>query len=145
MLERNPTPGGLVQFHTSHRMMLLAHHPALCKQMGKLVAQAGSLPWEELTQKYLVMLMESLVNRTNRKKHRNVIFRLMGFVKGFLSSSEKAEILEVLEDYRRGLVPLIVPLTLMRHHFRFHGMPDWIKQQTYLTPYPKELMLHNYV
>ena len=75
---------------------------------------------------------------------------LMGFTKNHFSSLENAylcrqEILGFTEDYRRGLVPLIVPLTLLKHHLNRHPVPDWVHQQVYLQPYPRELMLRNHV
>jgi uncharacterized protein YbgA (DUF1722 family) len=71
--------------------------------------------------------------------------RLMGFLKNHLSSEDKQELLGLIEDYRQGMVPLIVPLTLLKHHLNRHPVPDWVHLQVYLHPYPKELMLRNHV
>ncbi len=60
-------------------------------------------------------------------------------------SRNKQELLGLIEDYRQGLLPLIVPLTLLKHHLNRHPVPDWVHQQVYLHPYPKELMLRNHV
>jgi uncharacterized protein YbgA (DUF1722 family) len=70
---------------------------------------------------------------------------LMGYLKRDLSGDDKQELLALIEDYRNELVPLIVPLTLLKHHLRRHSAPDWVHQQVYLNPYPKELMLGNHV
>ena len=145
LLEENPTPGGLVQFHTAHKMTLMAHSPSHYQQMGRLVAQAGSLPWAELTEEYGQSLMEGLGVMTSPGKHTNALQHLMGFLKDKLSSDDKAELLDYIEDYRNGLVPLIVPLTLLKHHLGRHQVPDWVHQQVYLYPYPKELLLRNHV
>jgi uncharacterized protein YbgA (DUF1722 family) len=91
------------------------------------------------------MLMEALGVLSTPKKHTSVLHHLMGYVKKGLSSADKTELLGVIEDYRRGLVPLVVPLTLLHHHFRRHPVPDWVHQQVYLNPYPKELLLRNHV
>ncbi len=145
LLEQNPTPGGLVQFHTAHKLTLMAHSPSHYQEMGRLVAQVGSLPWEEVTQKYAQSLMEGLGVMTSPGKHTNVLHHLMGFLKDELSSEDKAELLDYIEDYRNDLVPLIVPLTLLKHHLGRHPVPDWVHQQVYLYPYPKELLLRNHV
>jgi uncharacterized protein YbgA (DUF1722 family)/uncharacterized protein YbbK (DUF523 family) len=145
LLEENPTPGGLVEFHTAHKLTLMAHDPAHYGEMGRLVAQAGSLPWEELIAPYGQLLMEGLGVMTWPGKHANVLQHVMGFLKDALSREDKAELLATVEDYRKGLVPLIVPLTLLKHHLRRHPVPDWVHQQVYLNPYPKELMLRNHV
>ena len=69
----------------------------------------------------------------------------MGFLKNYLDSNDKVELLSVIEDYRVGEVPLVVPITLLKHHFSRNPLPDWVKVQVYLNPYPKELSLRNYV
>ena len=145
LLDENPTPAGLVRFHTAHKLTLMAHSPSHYQQMGRLVAQAGSLPWEELTEKYPQSLMECLGVMTSPGKHVNVLQHLMGFLKDKISGEDKAELLDYIEDYRNGLVPLIVPLTLLKHHLSRHPVPDWVHQQVYLYPYPKELLLRNHV
>ncbi|MDY7078567.1 MAG: DUF523 and DUF1722 domain-containing protein [Chloroflexota bacterium] len=145
LLEENPTPGGLVKFHTAHKLTLMAHSPPHYQHMGKLVAQAGSLPWEEVTEKYARSLMDGLEVMTSSGKHTNVLQHLMGFLKDDLPGEEKAELLYHIEDYRNGLVPLVVPLTLLKHHLSRHQVPDWVHQQVYLYPYPKELLLRNHV
>jgi len=145
MLRANPTPGGLVAFHTAHKLSLLAHSPEHYKKMGQLVAQAGTLPWSDLVDRYGRLLMEGLEVMATTGRHVNVMQHLMGFLKEFLSLEDKAELLAVIEDYQHELVPLIVPLTLLRHHLNRNPVPDWIHQQVYLRPYPKELMLRNHV
>jgi len=145
LLDENSTPGGLVQFHTTHKLTLMAHSPPHYQEMGSLVARAGSLPWEELVETYGHSLMEGLKVVTTPGKHSNVLQHLMGFLKDELTGEDKAELLGLIEDYRKGFVPLIVPLTLLKHHLSRHPVPDWVHQQVYLHPYPKELMLHNHV
>jgi uncharacterized protein YbgA (DUF1722 family)/uncharacterized protein YbbK (DUF523 family) len=145
LLRENPTPGGLVKFHTAHKLTLMAHNPSHYQEMGRLVAQAGSLPWDELTAQYGQLLMEGLGVMTSPGKHANVLQHLMGFVKEVLTREDKAELLGLIENYRNELVPLIVPVTLLQHHLRRHPVPDWVHQQVYLNPYPKELMLRNHV
>jgi uncharacterized protein YbgA (DUF1722 family)/uncharacterized protein YbbK (DUF523 family) len=145
MLENEPTPGGLVKFHTAHKLTLMAHSPKHYTDMGRLVADAGKRDWEELTVEYGAMLMDGLSVMGTRGKHVNVLQHLMGYLKKDLSSEDKQELLGLIEDYRHGLVPLIVPLTLLKHHLNRHPVPDWVDQQVYLHPYPKELMLRNHV
>jgi uncharacterized protein YbgA (DUF1722 family) len=113
--------------------------------MGRLVAQAGSLAWDELIDQYGHLLTDGLQVMTTPGKHTNVLQHVMGFLKDTLAKEDKAELLALIEDYRQGLVPLIVPLTLLKHHLSRHDVPDWVHQQVYLHPYPKELLLHNHV
>jgi uncharacterized protein YbgA (DUF1722 family) len=141
------------KFHTAHKLTLMAHSPKHYTEMGRLVADAGKWDWDELTAEYGAMLMEGLGVRSpersegmgTRGKHVNVLQHLMGFLKNHLSGEDKQELLGLIEDYRQGLVPLIVPLTLLKHHLSRHPVPDWVHQQVYLHPYPKELMLPNHV
>jgi len=145
MLEEEPTPGGLVKFHTAHKLTLMAHSPAHYQQMGRLVARAGSEPWDEMAAAYGALLMEGLSVLGTRGKHVNVLQHLMGYLKNELSAEDKQEMLGLIEEYRQGMVPLIVPMTLLKHHLRRHPVPGWVWQQVYLSPYPKELMLRNHV
>jgi uncharacterized protein YbgA (DUF1722 family)/uncharacterized protein YbbK (DUF523 family) len=145
ILDNEPTPGGLVRFHTAHKLTLMAHSPSHYQEMGRLVAQAGNLPWEELADTYGRQLMEGLTVLGKPGKHVNVLQHLMGFLKNHLSSEDKQELLGLIEDYRQGLLPLIVPLTLLKHHLSRYPVPEWVGQQVYLNPYPKELMLRNHV
>jgi len=145
MLEREPTPGGLVKLHTAHKLTLRAHSPKHYTGMGRLVADAGMRDWEELTAEYGAMLMEGLAVLGTRGKHVNVLQHLMGYLKNDLSGDDKQELLGLIEDYRQGLLPLIVPLTLLKHHLNRYPVPEWVHQQMYLHPYPKELMLRNHV
>jgi uncharacterized protein YbgA (DUF1722 family) len=145
MLDKEPTPGGLVKFHTAHKLTLMAHSPKHYTEMGRLVAVAGKRDRDELTTEHGAMLMEGLRVMGKRGKHVNVLQHLTGFPKNHLSSEDKQELLGLIEDYRQGLVPLIVPLTLLKHHLNRHPVPDWVHQQVYLHQYPKELMLRNHV
>ncbi len=145
MLETDPSAKGLVGFHTAHKMTLLAHSPRHYRDMGRLVAEAGSRDWDELAAEYGRTVMEGLSVLSTPGKHVNVIQHLMGFLKEALLPEDKAELLDQVETYRRRLVPLVVPLTLLKHHLGWHTVPAWVDQQVYLNPYPQELMLRNHV
>ena len=145
MLDREPTPGRLVKFHTAHKLTLMAHSPKHYTRMGRLVANAGKQDWAELTAEYGAMLMEGLGVMGKRGKHVNVLQHLMGFLKNYLSSDDRHELLGLIEDYRHGLLSLIVPLTLLKHHLNRNLVPEWVYQQVYLNSYPELLMLRNHV
>lgn len=145
LLTETPTPTGLIEFHSKHKLTMMAHSPEAYKQLGQLVSRAGDLPWDQLSEGYGQGLMAGLGNLATRGKHSNVLQHLMGFLKTHLTSDEKQEVLQIIEDYRQGLVPLIVPLTLIKHHLRRHPVPAWANEQVYLQPHPKELALLNHV
>jgi uncharacterized protein YbgA (DUF1722 family) len=110
--------------------------------MGRLVAEAGRRDLDELAAEYFHALMTALKHRATRRRHTNVLMHIMGYLKKHLDSGDKAELLELIERYRNGLVPLIVPITLLKHHLR--RFPDpYINRQVYLNPHPDELMLRN--
>ena len=132
----------LVEFHSRHKFNVLAHDQALYGRLGRLVADAGAGNLEAIADSYVAMLMEALKKRATRKNHTNVLMHIMGFLKDQLDSDDKQELLELLDAYRGGQVPLIVPVTLFRHHLRRHPHP-YIEQQYYMNPYPEELMLRN--
>jgi uncharacterized protein YbgA (DUF1722 family) len=113
--------------------------------MGRLVAKAGSEPWEELATAYGAKLMEGLAVLGTRGKHVNVLQHLMGYLKNELTGDDKQELLALVEEYRQGMVPLIVPMTLLKHHLKRNPAPAWVWEQVYPSPYPEELMLRNHV
>ncbi len=145
IFQTGPTPAELVRFHTAHKMTLLAHSPAHYQKLGRLVAQIGQRPLDEIAAEYGMLLMEGLKAVATSGRHYNVLQHLLGFMKDDLDADDKAELLEAMDTYRHGLVPLIVPITLLKHHIRRRPVPDWVHQQVYLNPYPKELMLRNRV
>lgn len=136
------TPQRLVDFHTDHKYLLMAHDQDAYRRMGRLVAEAGTRSLDELACDYMQELMTALKKRANRRQHVNVLQHLFGYVSKHLSAEDRAEMTQLIEEYRQGLVPLIVPITLLKHHFRRYPDP-YIDRQYYLTPHPKELMLRN--
>jgi uncharacterized protein YbgA (DUF1722 family)/uncharacterized protein YbbK (DUF523 family) len=137
------TVGTLVAFHTAHKMQLLAHSTDGYRALGRLVAEAKKLPRAELRQRYEADFMAVLAKPATRGKHANVLQHMVGHLRPSLDDAGKAELLALVEDYRLGLVPLIVPVTLLRHHVNRLGVP-YLAGQTYLEPHPKELMLRNH-
>ncbi len=144
VLAKKESRGNVVDFHMRHKLLILAHSPKHYQMMGKLVAKAKALSLRELYQQYQTHLMESLALKTTPKKNVNVLQHMVGYFREQLSSDEKQELLEVIDHYRGGYVPLIVPVTLINHYVRKYDQP-YLKQQVYLNPHPLELQLRNHV
>jgi uncharacterized protein YbgA (DUF1722 family)/uncharacterized protein YbbK (DUF523 family) len=139
-----PTRGGLVAFHTAHKLQLLAHQPAAYTRLGRLVAALRGRPLADVVRAYGDGFMAALRVRATRARHVNVLEHMVGYVTRALAADERRELGDVIADYRRGLVPLVVPLTLIRHHVRRQGVA-YLADQVYLDPHPRELMLRNHV
>lgn len=135
--------GALVEFHGRHKMQLMAHDPATLEQMGRLVAGGRELPARELFGRYEELLTGAMREIPTTGRHANVLTHMLGYFRDELSPDEKQELLEVIERYRRGLVPLIVPVTLVLHYVRKYEEP-YLAKQSYLTPHPIELKLRNH-
>jgi uncharacterized protein YbgA (DUF1722 family) len=138
------TSGDLVRFHTSHKLLLLAHAPEAYRRLGRLVARAAELPRRDVEQRYVESFMQALTRLATPGLHTNVLQHMAGYFKDWLDAASKRELGDTIADYRRGLVPLVVPLTLVRHYVRTFGV-EYLAGQTYLEPHPKELMLRNHV
>lgn len=134
---------GLVEFHTVHKLQLMAHSPKHQKEMGRLVASAKGLPVSQLFDEYERMLMDALKLKATPGKNVNVIQHIMGYFRKELAADEKEEMQEILGSYRDGAVPLIVPITLVGHYVRKYA-PEYLVDQTYLRPHPLELRLRNH-
>jgi uncharacterized protein YbgA (DUF1722 family)/uncharacterized protein YbbK (DUF523 family) len=135
--------GDLVRFHAAEKLLLLAHQPMAYQLLGRLVAGAKGLRRAEVAASYGERYMRALRVHATRGKHCNVLMHMAGYFKDQLDADQKAELQETFADYRRGLVPLVVPLTLLRHHLRRHGSA-YLEGQSYLEPHPRELMLRNH-
>lgn len=136
--------GGLVAFHSDHKYLLMAHSQKHYSVLGKRVAASKKMRRNELHTAYLGTLMEGLQLLATPKKNTNVLQHMAGYFKDKLSSDERKELLEVIVNYHDGLVPLIVPITLLRHYVRKYK-EDYLARQFYLNPHPLELMLRNHV
>jgi uncharacterized protein YbgA (DUF1722 family)/uncharacterized protein YbbK (DUF523 family) len=138
------TRGKLVAFHAAHKLLLMAHSPKHLESLGRLVAEAKGVTGSTLEARYGEAFMGALRTKATTKKHVNVLQHILGYFKRDVDSEDKAEALAVIQDYARGLVPLVVPLTLLKHHLQRHPVP-YLQDQVYLSPHPKELMLRNHV
>jgi len=143
-LAAGPTLGRLVEFHTAHKLLMMAHSPEVYRAMGKLVAHGRELPLPELLRSYEELFLKGLRLHATTKKNTNVLQHMMGYFKQQLSAEEKTELLEVIGQYHDGLTPLVVPLTLLNHYVRKYDQ-QYLKGQVYLSPHPAQLMLRNHV
>jgi uncharacterized protein YbgA (DUF1722 family)/uncharacterized protein YbbK (DUF523 family) len=144
LLQKAPARQAVVQFHTIHKYLLLSHSHPYYQALGRLVGQAHRYRPGELVVKYGELFMKALAAKATVRKHVNVLQHIIGFFKAQLTGQERCELQGVIEDYHRGLVPLIVPLTLIRHYVTTFDV-TYIREQVYLNPHPKELMLRNHV
>lgn len=136
--------GGLVSFHTDHKYLIMAHSQKHYSTLGKMAAASKKIRKGDLHAGYIGTLMEGMAYIATAKKNTNVLQHMVGYFKDKLSTDEKKELLEVITNYHDGLVPLIVPITLLRHYVRNYR-EDYLSRQFYLNPHPLELMLRNHV
>jgi uncharacterized protein YbgA (DUF1722 family)/uncharacterized protein YbbK (DUF523 family) len=138
------TRGQLVAFHTAHKLQVLAHSPRHYGELGRLVADAKALGRAEVRERYAAGFMEALRHLATPRRQVNVLQHVLGYFRGRLDERDRRELAGLVEDYGRGLVPLIVPITLIRHHVARLEIA-YLAGQVYLDPHPKELMLRNRV
>ncbi len=144
LLKKGKTIKNLIDFHTDHKLLVMSHSPKHYSTLGKLVANAKSFKEEDLYREYIKSLMEGIRFIATVKKQTNVLHHIMGYFKKQLSADEKKELLEIIDNYHRQLVPLIVPIMLLTHYVRKYG-DTYLERQHYLHPHPVELMLRNHV
>ena len=139
------TPGKLVTFHTQHKLLIMAHSETHYRKLGRIVGNPSrDISFENVITQYQSMLLEAMELKTTIRKNVNVLQHIMGYFKKLISSDEKQELLELLDNYRNGYLPLIVPITLMNHYIRKYDV-EYLKNQFYLEPHPLELQLRNHV
>lgn len=138
------TVGQVMKFHTAHKLQLMAHSPVAYRTLGQLVAVTKEVPRATFRSDYEDGFMTALAQRASRGRNTNALQHAAGYVKTKIDSASRNELADLIHDYRNGLVPLVVPLSLLRHHIRVHEI-DYLAGQSYLQPHPKELMLRNHV
>ena len=136
--------GALVRFHTSHKYLLLAHSQRHYRQLGRLVATAKQRSLAAAYDEYGRVFMEALAVHATEKTLANVLDHMMGYFSKQLTAPERQEMVQLIGDFRRQLIPLIAPITLMRHYTKKYQV-EYLQGQLYLEPNPKELMLRNHV
>lgn len=138
------TVGGLVAFHTAHKLQLMSHSPEDYRALGRLVATARGRDRVALESEYRQAFMAALRKKATPRRHFNVLQHVAGYFRPQLDAPSRAELQRLFDDYRAGLVPLVVPMTLVRHYVRRFDIA-YLAGQVYLEPHPKELMLRNHV
>jgi len=132
----------LNHFHATHKYIMMSHDQNQTRALGHWLGENHKMPMEELAQEYLPKIMAILCKRATRKNHTNTLQHIQGYLKKHLESDDRQELADNIHQYREGLVPLIVPITLLRHHFRKHPN-QYITDSYYMEPHPGELMLLN--
>jgi len=136
--------GSVVDFHRREKFLLMAHSPKHLKQLEQLVVTIGGRPAGEFKTLYMAGFMEAVAVKATRARHAKVLRGLATCLRGHLIATEQARVIRLIDEYRSGLIPLVVPLTLLAHFGELHEVPS-LAGQTYLHPHPGELMLRNHV
>lgn len=142
LLKAGLTRRSLTEFHARYKYLLMAHHPVQYKTLGNLLGSLGKNPPQAIAAQYFSELMKALKKCATRRTHTNVLQHISGYLKQSISREDKQEMQQLIGQYLHGVVPLVVPLTLLKHHFRLHPDP-YIARQVYLQPHPENLSLRN--
>ena len=133
---------GLSEFHARHKYIYMSHNQLMAKKLGSWLAKNSKSDLAVLSGQYLSKMMTLLKHAATRKNHVNTLQHIQGYLSKYLGTDDRRELTENINQYREGLLPLIVPITLLRHYFRHH--PDkYISDSYYTQPHPAELMLLN--
>ncbi len=142
LLKAGITRRALTEFHSRYKYQLMANDPVQYKALGNLLGNMGRSDPNEIAPQYFSDLMAALKKPATRRTHTNVLQHLSGYLKQTLSAPDKQEVQQLITQYHQGIVPLIVPLTLLKHHFRQHPDP-YVALQVYMQPHPENLSLRN--
>jgi uncharacterized protein YbgA (DUF1722 family)/uncharacterized protein YbbK (DUF523 family) len=137
-------PADLMRFHARHKLLLLAHSPAHYTGLGRMVAEGHRADPAALVSAYGREFMGALAVPASRGRHANVLQHMAGYLRRFVGADVRRDLSDTIIEYARGLLPLVVPVTLMAHHVKHHRIP-YLLDQVYLQPHPKALMLRNHV
>lgn len=143
-LEQNPTPKKIIEFYSRYKYQVMAHHVASYFTIGKFLANLSAKPIQEINQEFIRLLMTALSHPATRKGNTNAMMHLRGYLKTHINKLEKEELGHLIDAYCKGAVPLVVPLTLLKHHLMTLDNP-YLKNQTFWSPHPEALGLRNLV
>jgi len=136
-------PRDLVTFHALHKLQLLAHDPARYRAAGRVVAAAGRAPRPATETAYRDLFQAAMTTRASKGRNANALQHAFSRVGRHLDSRRRADMAARIESYRRGAVPLSVPVAILAHYASDGELP-WLAGQSYLEPFPAELRLrHN--
>lgn len=136
--------GAIVDFHSREKYLLLSHSPRHYKELGRLVAHVAEHTPSVFKSRYMDLYTEGLGVKATTRRHVNALQHIAGHLRRPVPPAEYKRVLAVIDDYAAGLVPLVVPMTLLKHYIELHEVP-YVSDQVYLSPHPKELMLRNHV
>jgi uncharacterized protein YbgA (DUF1722 family)/uncharacterized protein YbbK (DUF523 family) len=142
LMDGKPKAKDLVDFHARHKLIYMSHNQNKTRALGRLVAKIGEQDMGSLCNNYLAAVTDLMRKPATQRNHCNVLRHIQGYLKRKLDVDDRAELDQMIEHYRLGYIPLIVPITILRHHFRKYPDP-YIDRSYYMHPHPHELMLHN--
>ncbi|SDT95169.1 Uncharacterized conserved protein YbgA, DUF1722 family [Pseudomonas pohangensis] len=142
LLQAGLTRHAIIAFHSSYKYQLMANHPQQYRELGRMLGSMGKQDANVIGPQYFSLLMAALKKTATRRTHSNVLKHISGYLRPALSRDERSEMQQIIHQYREGIVPLVVPLTLLKHHFRRNPQP-YIALQAYMQPHPEDLSLRN--
>ncbi len=134
---KNPEPKKLVEFHSQYKFLLMTYSQKSLKELGQLVA-AANIPFEEKVNRYRIKFYEALSKKPSKKSHVNTLMHLMGYVSKRITPRERNHIVNLINKYSEGRIPLKILLELIKSlSYRFDN--EYILIQKYIEPYPEDL------
>lgn len=141
-LEAAPTAAKLVDFYSRYKYQVMAHHQPSYRAIGRLLADVGRRDALEVNGEFLELFMGALAHPATRRGNTNAMMHLRGYVRDQLDADEHRELSRLLDEYRQGQIPLVVPMTLLKHYLMKVDNP-YLHQQTFWSPHPEKLGLRN--
>lgn len=139
-----PTAKKLIEFYSRYKYQVMAHHVPSYFAIGRYLSNLAGRDIVTASQEFFRLFMEALAHHATRKGNTNTMMHLRGYLKTQLNTSERQELSQLIDSYRTGFVPLVVPLTLLKHHLLKLDHP-YLKSQTFWAPHPERLGLRNHI
>ncbi len=138
-----PTLAALMTFQARNKLLIQAHNEALVREMGRELASLNPRQARAHIPIYEAKLMRAMKTLATVRKHTNILQHMLGYLRGLADEPDRKELADIIEQYHTGLIPLIVPVTMLRHYVFKHNI-EYLKDQYYLAPHPMELKLRNH-
>lgn len=141
LIGEQPTAKNLVKFHMLHKYMIMSYSQETLRELGQIVANHEKREIKEIAHEYLLKFSAISKKPASRQKHANVLYHVFGYFSRYLDDFDRQELVILIEKYRNGILPLVLPVSRINHYVRKFKI-EYLLGQSYLI-YPEELGVLN--
>ncbi|EQC48558.1 PF04463 family protein [Bacteriovorax sp. BSW11_IV] len=139
-----PSLSSLQKFHAEYKYLLMSYNSYALKKLGDLCANRNNDSFESVYDKYYELFSQTIKLPLDTGKVYNTLVHIYGYFKKIVDDKEKHHILGLLDQYKRGSLPMTVPLEILNYLTKKYEV-KYLAAQKIFAPYPEELALRRFI